>query len=305
MLAVAASAVPAAAYTLFTFGSPNPNTFAEAQRILAEVRIPHHAVIDRWFAAPDAVQLVWAAVGLALLRRSPLFLVLLFAAAAGVVLSLVQYETGDHTLALLFPWRISAVLVPVATAAILANVAALLPASRVVEIASGVVVLALAAGGVWVMGTGVGYRTNEAERGLLEYVRTHAGPDDVYLLPVSFPAVGTGRGTASTTFTPPPRPKPGANLIPVDLQQFRLSTGTPIYVDFKSVPYRDTEVLEWQARMRQCEAWYAGDWTTPGRAQDLRAAGVTHIVAPAARPIKAASVEEIYADDAYVIYRVR
>ena len=96
-------AVPAAAYALFTFGSPNPNTFAESQRILAEVRLPHHAEIDRWFAVPDAVQLAWVAIGLVLLRRSPLLVVLLIAAATGLVLTLLQYTSGDHTFALLFP----------------------------------------------------------------------------------------------------------------------------------------------------------------------------------------------------------
>jgi hypothetical protein len=340
VLAFSAVAAPVSTYALFTFGSENPVTFAESQRILAEVRIPHHAVIDRWFAAPDAVQLAWAAVGLVLLRRSPLAVVLLIAAAIGLVLTLIQYETGNHTLALLFPWRISAVLVPVATAVIAARAAALISsppplwgrsaseASRVgdeghttphpnpppqggrerdwVELAAGVIVLLLAAGGVWVTAAGVGYRTPPDEQELLDYVRTHGGPSDVYLLPVKFPPVSLGRGTASTTFTPPPRPKPDSPLIPVDLQRFRLHTGAPIYVDFKSVPYFDQEVLEWQRRMRQCEAWYAGDWTALGRAQELRGEGITHVVAPAAKPLPPTdSLEVVHSDDAYIVYRVK
>ena len=305
LLAVCASAVPSAAYALFTFGSANPNTFAEAQRILAEIRIPHHAVIDRWFALPDVFQLAWAAIGLAFLRRSPLFVVLLIAAAVGLVLSLVQYDTGGHTLALLFPWRISAVLVPVATVVIASKIASYLPNSRFVELPSSILLVALAAGGAWIMAGGLGYRSNEDERDLLEYVRTHSEPNDVFLLPVSFPAVGAGRGTASTTFTPPPRPSFETNLIPVDLQRFRLDTGVPIYVDFKSVPYLDTEVLEWQSRMRQCEAWYASDWNAVGRAQELRAAGITHVVGLATKPIKADSLEEIFPGAAYIVYRVR
>jgi hypothetical protein len=323
MLAAAATAVPVSLYTLFTFGSENHQTFAESQRILAEVRIPHHAVIDRWLAIPDAVQLAWAAVGLVLLsfarpavtsppgifaaraERSPLFVVLATAAAIGLALSLVQYQTGSHTFALLFPWRISAVLVPVATAVIAANVAALLPSARAVEWIAGAVVLVLAAGGVWVTVSGVGYRMNDAEVELLDYVRANAGPGDTYLLPVSFPPVGTGRGTASTTFTPPPRPKPGSNLIPVDLQRFRLHTGVPIYVDFKSVPYFDAEVLEWRRRMRQCEDWYDGDWTALGRAQELRAEGITHVVAPAAKPLPTDHLEVVHADATYTVYRVK
>jgi hypothetical protein len=305
LLAVCAFSVPSAAFALFTFGSANPSTFAESQRILAEIRIPHHAVIDRWFALSDALQLAWAAVGLALLRRSPLFLVLVIAAAIGLVLSLIQCSSGVHSLALLFPWRISAVLVPVATIAIAAKVAAVLPAPRFVELASGIVLFAVATGGLWIMAVGLGYKTSDDERDLIEYVRANAKPNDVYLLPVGFPSVGEGRGTASTTFTPPPRPNPGTNLIPVDLQRFRLATGVPIYVDFKSVPYRDTEVLEWQNRLRQCEQWYDCDWNAVGRAQDLRAAGITHVVARAEQPIRSESFEEAFAGIAYIVYRVR
>lgn len=305
LLAICAGAVPAAAYALFTFGSPNPHTFAESQRILAEIRLPHHAEIERWFALPDALQLTWIGLGLVHLRRSPLVVVLLIAAVAGVALTLLQYATGGHTFALLFPWRISAVLVPVATAVILARVAAHLPDSRPVSLIAGICIVGLAAGGAWIMATGIGYGTDEAEEELLEYVRAHAGPNDVYLLPVNIPAVGTGRGTASTTFTPPPRPKPGTNLIPVDLQRFRLMTGAAIYVDFKSVPYRDTDVIEWLHRMRRCEAWYLGDWTTLGRAQELRDARITHVIAPASRPIEADWLRRLHSDDAYILYGIQ
>jgi len=305
LLAASAFAVPAAAYTLFAFGPENPHHFAEAQRILAEVRIPHHSLIDRWFAAADAVQLAWAAAGIALLWRSRLFLVLLIAAALGLVLSLAQYQSENPTFALLFPWRISAVLVPVATAVIAAKVAALLPAARPVEVIAGAVVLALATGGAWVMAAGLGYRSADDERPLYDYVRAHAGPDDVYLLPVRIPEVKGGRGTASTTFTEPPRPQPGSNLIPVDLQRFRLHTGASIYVDFKSVPYKDGEVMRWLHRMHQCEEWYAADWNAPGRGQELRAEGITHVVAPAAKPIHAECLKEVHADPAYIVYEVR
>jgi hypothetical protein len=168
-----------------------------------------------------------------------------------------------------------------------------------------VVLAGLVAGGVWVMANGVGCHASPDEEELIRWVRDRAGPDDVYLLPVRMPAVATGRGVASTTFTPPPRPKPGTNLIPVDLQRFRLSTGAAIYVDFKSVPYRDTEVLEWLRRMRQCEEWYASpDWDRPGVRDGLRAAKITHVVAPRDRPIRAGYLKQLHEDHAYIVYRV-
>jgi hypothetical protein len=305
MLVASAVFVPVTTWTLFTFGPENPNVFAEAQRVLAEVRIPHHCNIDRWFDLVAGLQLAWIAVGLVLLWRSRLFLALLVAAALGLAFTLVQYQTGNPTFALAFPWRISVLLVPVATAVVVARLASLLPASRAAEVVVAVLVLVLVAGGVWVTAAGKGYRTNDAENAIHDYVRATATADHVYLLPVSMPAVGTGRGAVSNTFTPPPRPKPGTNQIPVDWQRFRLHTGARIYVDFKSVPYADAQVLEWLGRMGKVKEWYAGDWTAPGRREELRHAGVTHVVAPRDKPIRAKYLEEVPFDDpAYVIYRV-
>jgi hypothetical protein len=45
-------------------------------------------------------------------------------------------------------------------------------------------------------------------------------------------------------------------LIPTKMQEFRLSTGAPIFVDFKSIPYQYDEVLEWYRRMRRAIRFY-------------------------------------------------
>jgi len=297
--------LPSVGYVVWQFAPSSADTFAEAQRILVEVRIPHHAVITRWFALMDGLQLVWIGVGLVLLRRTRLGPVLLTAAGLGVALSLVQFATRNPTLALLFPWRISALLVPVATAVVTAQLAARLPASRRVEWLAGLALVLLAASGVGILVAGLGYRMNDAEVDLHAYIREHARPEDVYLLPVQLPAVGSGRGSGSTTFTPPPRPKPGSNLIPVDWQRFRLHTGARIYVDFKSVPYADTEVIEWLRRVKQCQTWYAGNWDASVRDQ-LKREAITHIVAPADHPIPADYLEPIPdVSPAYRLYRVK
>jgi hypothetical protein len=301
-----AAVLPVLAYVVTHFAPSSAATFAEAQRILVHVRIPHHAVIARWFAVVDGLQLAWVAVGWLLVRRTRLAVPLLTAATLGLILSLVQLATDSPTLALLFPWRISALLVPIATAVMTARLAALVPASRLVDGLASLGLLLLAGGGVAVQLAGLGYRTNDAEVELHAFVRGHAGPDDVYLLPVQIPALSTGRGSASTTFTPPPRPKPGSNLIPVDWQRFRLHTGACIYVDFKSVPYADAEVVEWLRRMRQAETWYAGDWNAPHRRDELLREGITHVVTQADRPITADYLDEIpNVSSAYRLYRVK
>ncbi len=297
-------ALPAVGYAGVTFAPDDPATFTEAQRILAEVRIPHHAVVVRWFDAVAAFQLVWILAGLLAIRGTRAFIPLAVAAGASAALTLVVTAFPNPSLALLFPWRLSALLVPIATAALAARAAARLPTTRWVGWTSAAALAVMGAAGVWVTAARVGYAMNTAEEPLLTFVRDHTGPGDVVLIPTRVPAVGSGRGSMSASFTPPPRPRPGSNLIPVDLQRFRLATGVPIYIDFKSVPYADDEVLEWYRRVRRAEAWYdLADWT--GVRDELKREGVTLVVAPRDKPLSASFLEPVYADDAYHLYRVK
>ncbi len=298
--------LPAVGYAGVTFAPHDADGFAEAQRVLAEVRIPHHAVVSRWFDVVAGLQLVWLALGLLALRGTRVFVPLAIAAVGGAGLTLAVLAFPNPSLALLFPWRVSALLVPVATAALAARAAVTFPDSRWTRWTGAAALAVMAAVGVWVMAARVGYAMNAAEEPLLDLVRTHAGPGDVVLIPTRIPAVGTGRGSMSASFTPPPRPKAGSNLIPVDLQRFRLATGVPIFVDFKSVPYSDAEVLEWYRRVRQAEAWYAAaDWDAAGVRDELKSAGVTLVVATRDNPPTATFLEPVYSDEAYSLYRVR
>ncbi len=307
--------LPVVAYNLWAFAPSSPGQFAEAQRLLAEVRIPHHAQVGRWLDAVALGQLAWLALALLLVRGTGLFPLLALPALASVLLTVIQVASGSYTLALLFPWRISAVLMPVATVVILfrlMNGAAAWLGARVPRgygfswVAFSLILAVATAGGVVVTRKGLGYPMNEEEVPALEYVRDHRQPGEVYLLPVRIPPVGTGpKGSISASFTPPPRSGRAGNLIPVDLQRFRLFTGTPIFVDFKSIPYKDTEVLEWYRRMQQCQDWYAvKDWSRRAVAAELRPADITHVLTTTDRDLRGDGLERIYEDHAYRIYRV-
>jgi hypothetical protein len=106
----------------------------------------------------------------------------------------------------------------------------------------------------------------------------------------------------STTFTPPPKER---HQIPVDLQRFRLFTGARLYVDFKAIPYKDVDVLEWRRRLGKAEGWYARkDWNNPEVIRELREEEITHVLTTAGAPIAGDQFKEVYADDDYRIYRV-
>jgi hypothetical protein len=311
--------LPVAWYSVRTFAPTTPGQFADAQHILADIRIPHHAQVSRWLDNVALAQIAWIVLAIGLVRGTPLFPLMTIPAAAGVVLTVVQVVTENRTLALLFPWRVSAVLMPVATAVIIGRWIAFADGlgsrrfkpsdtETTTDSATPQVVLAVGCviGGVVIMALDLGYATNTAELPTLEYVRDHKQPGDVYLIPVAIPAPQTGRrGPPSTSFTPPPRPAPGATLIAVDLQQFRLYTGAPLYVDFKSIPYKDVEVLEWYRRIRQVEDWYKQPTWGPQIRDELAGAGITHVLATADRELSGPAVEQVYADETYRVYRVR
>ena len=48
-------------------------------------------------------------------------------------------------------------------------------------------------------------------------------------------------------------------LTPPSLREFRLAIGVPQYVTFKSHPYQDVEVLEWQRRLTVAQELYAAE----------------------------------------------
>jgi hypothetical protein len=235
------------------------------------------------------------ALAIALTIGTRLFPLLAVPTILSVTLTVVQVKTGNLAMALVFPWRISAVLVPVATAIILYRIAWLATPwpdqgrwlVRLAGLAALTVTAAVVYGGVRENPRGTLYdlpATDAAEVPLYTFVRDHREPGDVYLVPSAL------------------RPKDSA--VGWDLQRFRLATGAAIYIDRKAIPYKDVEVLEWDRRIKQAERWYAADdWDAVH--DDLVKEGLTHVVVPAEMAAPSATLWPLYADKHYAVYRVR
>ena len=298
-----AAVAPVVAFVLTAFAPTDPLSFAEAQRILAWERIPHHTNVSRWLDGVAGFQLAWIALGLGLLRRTGLFVPLAVAATCALVLSLVQVVTGDATLALLFPWRVSAVLVPVATVTVAAGLAR--QADRwqpqVVLAVSILASLVAVLGCLMVYRWDLGYQGSAAEDRLLEFVAKTHRAGDLYLLPTTFPGPPSGWGSTSSSFVPVSQTGRPAIF---ELQRFRLATGAAAFVDFKSVPYRDDEVREWHRRVTSCERWYeTQDWDD-GVIGEVERVGITHVVVPAGIVIRSQRLMLLHDDPAYRVYRL-
>ena len=122
------------------------------------------------------------------------------------MLTLLQAATGSDTLALLFPWRISAALVPIATTIVLSRLVAIGEKRTNGAIAWGACALTIAlcvSGGVAIMINRLGFYLSDEEVPLLDFVRETREPGDVYFIPVQVPKLSTStRGSLSSDFKP-------------------------------------------------------------------------------------------------------
>jgi hypothetical protein len=245
-------------------------------------------------------------LGLILSRGTRLFVLLTVPFVLAVLLTLLQVATGSDTLALLFPWRVSAVLLPIATTVILSRLIAAAPrldgpvARGIVAVVVGVCV----AGGVWIMASPQAFLSAEDEQPLYDHVRQERRPGQLYLLPVRGPS--RSRGSWSSDFQPLAHKNSNTGNIPIDLQRFRLATGVPIFVDFKSIPYKDTDVIEWRHRLEIAQS--IQDAMKDGRLTEaltqLRHHHITHVVTRAAVRVKHPAFAEVHEDPAYRVYRL-
>jgi hypothetical protein len=188
-------------------------------------------------------------------------------------------------LALLFPWRISVILVPLSSSMLVAFLVSALfdrveplpaRAQTAILIASmaGVMILMLA--GATRFRLDLERKRSDPGSAMLGYVGTHKQSGQVY-------------------------------LIPTKMQEFRLETGAPAYVDFKSIPYAQGEVLEWYRRVRLANRFYREKKKT---ACEMLASfseeGVTHAVLEDASPAaNCENLEEVYKDESYSIYALQ
>ena len=274
------SVLPILYYVFTNFANTPPVTTALAREILVHFRIPHHALVSWWFDATAVVKILLVIATLVMIRRTRIFAILLlpFLAAAG--LTGAQILLKSDALALIFPWRLSIFLVPLATSLLLgALVSGLLSRYPGVELrhssflskASGVVICLAVLVGIIRFALDLQRKANTPERPLMSYVANHHAPGEVYLTPVK-------------------------------LQDFRLAAGSPVLVEFKSIPYRDSDVLEWYRRIQLTDRFYqqADCSLLPILADEY---GVTHVVLAGQPPgFTCPQLREHYRDDSFSLF---
>ena len=280
--------LPVVLYNQLYLGATSPEISAQALDILVHYRIPHHSLPEVWFNNFSIYQIGMMVVGLILARKSRLFWIMASLSAGGLLLSIVQIITQSNELAYLAPWRVSVLLVPISLTLLIAYLV-----SRIVDrlplpkllilglavIISGYLIYQSAAVGQERSAT---YRASAHDRkfyDMLSYVRQTVKPENIYLVP------------------------------PIDgrFNEFRILSGAPIFINWKSHPYKDTEILEWYDRVQRSEAFYALDYNQACQplANLANEYQITHVVfQKKVAHLNCNFVEEVYRADIYSIYEL-
>lgn len=226
--------LPMLVYAWTNFANTPAETSLQAQKILVNFRIPHHARINWWLDSTAILKIMIIATAVLISRNQRIFFIILIPSMIAAILTLVQFFTGSFALALVFPWRLSTFLVPLSTTLILARILLILfnrydsffqKHRNLIIFFSIVFIIAAMVIGFLRFGIESQQKKSADERQMFEYVHASHSAQDVY-------------------------------LVPDKMQDFRLETGSPIYVDFKSIPYRDSDVLEWYKRIQTNDRFY-------------------------------------------------
>ena len=277
--------LPYLAYFYVQFSPTSPEIWSRAQDILVNFRSPHHMNADVWLNASAYGKVVLVTTAFYLVRKTQLLPFMLLPFLIFLLSIVAQMLTSNNTLAASTPWRISVFLVPLSVGIIVAHLVSYVFENFRESISKNqknITALSFAAVLMLVL------------YGVMTQVKRHVK----YYRDDSIPMMNFVRETKSSGET---------YLVPVELEDFRLYTGAPTFITFKSGAFKDAEILEWYNRLGAARDFY--------RAENDEACKVlktledhykiTHVVVQGPQPDgPCGNASELYKDDHYRVYRI-
>tara|TARA_B100000795_G_C22800537_1_gene441669 strand:+ start:2133 stop:3626 length:1494 start_codon:yes stop_codon:yes gene_type:complete len=206
----------------------------EAQLIMAEKRIPHHAMVISWFSYKDLQILLVIFFSLLLTyKEKRLFIPLLFVVLITVILTAIQYFTSSNFLGLLFPWRSSVYIVPICSMIVLTKFLIFVD-NRYLKSHSKLNLYSTVISFFLIIFLSIS--------GILESYKSNKDYKTKY--PLSNLIKEYERNIVRI-------------LIPAKLKQIRLNTGLPIFVDWKLTPFKNDAIIEWYERIKLTNSFYS------------------------------------------------
>ncbi len=282
-LVASALLLPIVAYVYASTRPTSPEAFALAGHILADIRNPRHMLLATGLGPATYIKIMLVLGAIFLVRRTPLFTVLVVSLLMAAGVTAAYAVSRSSTLALIYPWRLSVYLVPIASSIVLVAVAMRvvdaatrrgIGAQRLLLAVSGLAVLVAVLGGLAVMTRDFERMEKDRTMPVMRFVAETKTPGDVF-------------------------------LVPLDLEMFRIRSGAPIFIDWKSVPLKDTDVLEWYKRVKMAETFYRlrGEEACPALSSITREYAITHVVVEG-HAAPSGCLAKLYDDRNYGVYRV-
>lgn len=243
------------------FAYTTPQIGHEAMTILSTQRISTHTKVRHWLNYEDYIGMAIIVISMVMVRKSPLFWIMLPLAALIAVTVPLLYFISWPSLEVLTPWRTSVILLPLAYTILAGTFAASLmglmerkPLARTLLLALGCIgVIAPVVAHIPAQASALLTPQKSPEMEAIRFARSHSTPSELWLIP-----------TRDGLF-----------------DSFRLESGSPIFINWKSHPYKDREILEWYHRNKEAEAFYQNE-ANPKGPELLEAMhakyGITHAV---------------------------
>jgi hypothetical protein len=242
-----------------SFPAVDAQSQQQAHHILTAIRIPRHSDPARWLDLNEILQCGLCLAAALLLPPGRFRFAIRAGLAAMIAFTALAFLPDSETYRLIGPWRLSVVIVPLASIALVSLAVIRLKETDLLRTARPGAVLAGSLGAVLVsIAVGASFTAGK----FLKEPPAYAG------------FVRANLASGQQYLTSPRR------------AEFRLLTGAPQFVSFKSHPYQDLEVLEWNRRLRVAQQIYE----VPSVDCDLLARvvaddRVTHMLAMGPEPV--------------------
>lgn len=278
---------PVLIYDKIYFSATSPEIIKKAYDIIVNIRIPHHTDPRVWIDNTVYVKMIIITIAIFIVRKKKMFLILLLPFLAGIILTLVKLFTNSTFIGFLTPWRVSVFLVPLSTTIIFAYVVSKVfdrfgdfinRKEFTVRMICYIMILIPLLFGLNLFINRFNFYLNKDITPLERYVFNNKTSNDNYLVPVKY-------------------------------MEFRINTGAPVFVTYKSHPYKDVEILEWDERIITAEKFYDlnTDFDRCEMLESLKQRyGITHVVLTNKQfNWKLNCLEELYKDTDNAVYKIK
>ena len=278
--------VPTIVYIYLFFSPTSQEITSQAQSILVNFRIPHHAKISIWFNTVALIQIFIIILALIVHRKKKVFFIIFIPFAISLLLTLIQIITYGDLLGVSCPWRISTFLVPLSSFLLIGAMVSFVfqkykkkinTNKKIIDMNITSVLIILLSSGLFISYYEFKLFKATDYLPLMKFVTNTKSKDDIY-------------------------------LIPTKLERFRLQTGAQIFVDHKTHPYKDSEVIEWYNRIQTANNFF--DSSKMLHCNALRDISlkyqVTHVVVDnREHSLNCDFLLKTFNDEAYSIYRIK